>query len=230
MSSQQQEGSQINAFAKLIPSELLDESGKVFYAGREAFSGSKFLYLLGFNPGGDPVKMATETPRLHTNYVLNEAPDMWSAYRDEPWNGRPAGTCGLQPRVRYLFDRLGLDPRSTPASNIIFSRSRRVSSIRGGAAYLAEACWRFHQAVMAQLGVRVIVCFGRDAGNWVCARLNATRQVGEFVEKNKRGWRSRAFVNSGGMTVLALAHPSVADWTNPATDPAELVLRAMDTK
>ena len=83
---------------------------------------------------------------------------------------------------------------------------------------------------MAELGPRVIVCFGRDAGNWVRARVNATRQVGEFVEKNNRGWRSRAFENDEGVSVLALAHPSVADWANPATDPSELVLRAMDTK
>lgn len=230
MSSRQQEVSRIDAFAKLIPAELLDESGKVFYAGRAAFSGSRRIYLLGFNPGGEPADMVTETVRSHTNLVLQEAPDRWSAYCDESWARRPAGTCGLQPRVRYLFDRLGLDPRITPASNVIFSRSRRVSSIPGGAAQLADVCWRFHQAVIAELGPRIIVCFGRHTGNWVRARLNASRQVGEFVENNQRRWRSRAFENHEGVSVLVLAHPSVADWTNPATDPTELVLRAMDTK
>lgn len=220
----------IETFAKLIPTELLDESGKVFYAGRDAFSGSRRLYLLGFNPGGDPAEMVTETVRSHTNYVLHEAPNEWSAYCDEAWAGRPAGACGLQPRVRYLLDRLGLDPRSIPASNVIFSRSPRAAHIIGGAIQLAKACWRFHQSVIAELNVRVIVCFGRDASNWVCARLNATRQVGEFVERNQRGWPSRAFENNEGVSVLALTHPSVADWANPATDPTELVLSAMEAK
>jgi hypothetical protein len=132
--------------------------------------------------------------------------------------------------VLYLLDRLGLDPRSTPASNVIFSRSARAAHIMGGAAQLAKACWRLHQAVIAELNARVIVCFGQHAGDWVCTQLNATRQVGEFVEKNKRGWRSRAFENNEGVSVLALAHPSVANWANPATDPTELVLGAIDAK
>lgn len=42
----------IENFAELVPKELLNESGSVFYSGRAAFSGHKALYILGLNPGG----------------------------------------------------------------------------------------------------------------------------------------------------------------------------------
>jgi hypothetical protein len=67
------------------------------------------------------------------------------------------------------------------------------------------------------------VCFGKQAGDRVRRRLCANSLVEVFVERNDRRWTSRAYKNSAGLVVLSLTHPSVADWTIPATDPTPLV-------
>jgi hypothetical protein len=44
----------------LVPAALHHEFGEVFYSGRTAFEQPSPIYLLGFNPGGDPFKGGTE--------------------------------------------------------------------------------------------------------------------------------------------------------------------------
>lgn len=215
----------IEDFATLVPLDLLNHSGKVFYSGRNAFTGIKPLYLLGFNPGGDPSEMPDETLRSHSQRVLQELPSDWSEYDDESWVGSPPGSRGLQPRVRHLAEKIGLDLRSVPLSNLVFTRSRRAGSIRNEWEGLALQCWPFHSAVIAKLSVKVIACFGQDAGHWVRQRLNAAVQIDQFVESNSRRWRSEAFRNEEG--VLSLAHPSIANWTDSPTDPSALVRRVL---
>ena len=56
----------IEDLAKKIPKEIRNRSGSVFYSGRDAFSGSSKLYILGINPGGNPVAQAEETVDWHT--------------------------------------------------------------------------------------------------------------------------------------------------------------------
>src|SRR4051794_40327822 len=82
----------IDELFRSVPVELLNESGTVFYSGRDAFSNPSGLYVLGLNPGGSPVDQARETPSWHTNRVLHQEPNNWSAYRDESWEGAHAGT------------------------------------------------------------------------------------------------------------------------------------------
>ena len=218
----------IEDFAKLIPKALLNRSGSVFYSGRRAFDSPSKLYILGVNPGGDPERQADETVSWHTNKVLHVEPENWSAYRDESWEGSSPGTRGMQPRVLHLLRYLKIDAGEVPASNIVFLRSGREARLEGNLQQLARECWPFHQSVINKLGTRVILCFGQSAGNWVCNRLNARTQVGEFVENNNRRWRSRAYRNADGFMVVVATHPSIADWTAPATDPTELVRTALD--
>ncbi len=217
----------IESFAALIPRDLLGRSGSVFYSGRRAFQCPSKLYILGLNPGGDPVSQAQKTVKWHTNKVLCDEPEDWSAYRDESWADSPPGTRGMQPRVLHLLRHLKINPGEVPASNIVFLRSGREDRLDGDVEQLAEVCWPFHQRVIEALTTRVILCFGKTAGAWVCKRLNAREQVGEFVEDNNRRWRSRAFRNANGITVVVATHPSIVDWTAPATDPTELVRNAI---
>jgi hypothetical protein len=205
----------------------MDRSGSVFYSGRDAFSGTRPLYLLGVNPGGNPSVKSEETLRSHTNTVLREVPDNWSAYRDESWEGAPAGTWRMQPRVLHLLRSLKLDPGAVPASNIVFLRSRREDSIDGNLEELAEACWPFHRRVIEELNVRTVLCFGQTAGKWVCNQLGADRLIAQFVEQNNRRWKSTSFRNIDGITVVVGTHPSIVDWTSPTTDPSELVRQAI---
>lgn len=210
-------------FAALVPRELWSRSGSVFYSGREAFGGPASAYLLGLNPGGDPNRRDGTTIRSDTEWVLTASPPNWSRYRDESWEGAAPGSWGMQPRVLHLLDRLSLDPGKVPASNLVFPRSRQEQGITDEISVLAEACWPFHQAVIERLRVRAVICFGRTAANFVCRKLDAQHEVGCFVEANRRGWTSRTFEGPGKVRVIQVTHPSRADWSNPASDPSELV-------
>jgi uracil-DNA glycosylase len=161
--------------------------------------------------------------------VEKELPE-WSAYTDEQWDhsGKP-GNCGMQPRVRHLLRRLNLDPRRVPASNLVFVRTPRERNLRGIFDGLAEQCWPFHQTVIEKLGVCVVLVFGKRAGLWVRNKLDAHAPVEEFIENNNRRWRSQSFMNTHGIAVMVATHPSIADWTNPKTDPSPLMGRLLES-
>jgi hypothetical protein len=217
----------LHALIDLIPESLLDRSGSVFYSGKKAFTGTKPIYVLGLNPGGDPLEMSDETIGLHIDQMLQQKPDDWCAYRDESWGNAPKGTWRMQPRVLHFLSGLGLNPGEVPASNIIFVRSRNGRDLAGEFDALAAGCWPFHERVIAGLGIKSIVCFSRSASSWIRGRLNATREVGEFIENNGRRWRSTAYSNKQGITIFTLPHPSVADWACPVTDPTGFVRQTM---
>ena len=218
----------LDEFVKLIPQYLLQKSGAVFYSGRKAFSTPSSLYILGLNPGGSPTEQADDTVAKHTKEVLRSKPEYWSEYQDEIWRGCSAGTSGMQPRVLHLLRQVNLDPQKAPASNIIFERSAREKDIKSRIPELAEPCWPFHESVIEQLGVRVVLCFGKSSGYWVRKKLQANTFVEEFVEKNNRHWKSVTYKNSSGIAVVVATHPSIADWTNSATDPSHLVKKMLE--
>ena len=217
----------IEELAKAIPPALLNRSGKVFYSGRQAFSSPAGLYVLGINPGGDTTTLSGETIAAHTHEVLTRKPVDWSAYRDESWKGKTAGTYGMQPRVLHLFARLGLSPGSVPSSNLVFPRSRREKTIEGDMTQLADDCWPFHAKVIETLGSKAILCFGQTVGNFVKRKFGASLKCDEFVEDNQRKWRSCVFTNDHHLKVIVATHPSIADWTSPRTDPSDLIRRAI---
>jgi hypothetical protein len=133
----------------------------------------------------------------------------------------------MQMRVLHLLHRLHLEPTRTPASNLVFVRSARATGLEDRLFDLEELCWPFHQNVIEQLGVRVVLCFGKDCGQIVCEKLQAKVPVDQFVEANNRRWSTTAFTNSGKLAVVVATHPSIADWTSPATDPSPLVERVI---
>lgn len=217
----------IDVLAAYIPSELHSHSGKVFYSGRSAWSTVNDLYVLGVNPGGDPTESQDETVGSHTAAVLQMLPENWSAYRDEIWKGFRPGTYGMAPRVLHLFAQLGLNPGAVPCSNLVFVRSRRESDLGNQLKMLAEKCWPFHAAAITQLRPRVILCFGGKTGKYVRGKIGASILQSEFVEQNNRRWRSQVFTSALGVKVVVATHPSIADWTTPATDPTPLIRQAL---
>lgn len=217
----------IEYLASLIPEELLNQSGSVFYAGRNAFAKHADLYILGLNPGGDPKAQAEQTVAWHTKQVLTNNAHDWSAYRDDSWREAEPGTCGMQPRVLHLLRRANLDPGLTPASNVVFLRSRRQSTLDGPFDQLADLCWPFHEAVIQRLNPRVVLCFGKTAGGYVTKKLGATSERNDFIEMNNRRWRSVAYEGDSCPQVVVATHPSIANWSNPASDPSDLLVDAL---
>jgi len=214
----------IEEFAKLIPTSLQDLSGAVFYSGRNAFKGKKELYILGFNPGGSDINKRN-TIKSHTDQVLSITNQNWSEYKDVSWgDNRPPGSHGLQPRILHLLEKTNLSPYEVPSSNVCFVRSKLIKdlSLEQRNLYL-ELCWTFHEKVIKELGIKVILCFGKNAGNFVRNKLAAFNPRGESIEINKRKWKSLAYCNEKGQFVIVATHPSRADWTNPDSDPSDLV-------
>lgn len=214
-------------FVELIPAELLDSSGAVFNSGRSAYNGNASLYLLGLNPGGDPAKLVRETVRLHTDKVLSR-PSNWCEHRDEEWDERPAGTAGMQPRVLHVLRGFNLDPGTVPSSNVIFARTRGQAEIAPHFERLAALCWPLHVAVIKELSVRTVLCFGKSAGGYVRRMTKANQIVGSFVETNRRQWACHAYENSEGLSVVVATHPSRVAWTNVASDPTNLLREVID--
>lgn len=219
----------IEQFLKLVSPAIAERSGSVLYSGRSAFSAPSSVYLLGLNPGGDPIRQAHETIRCSIATALDRQADDWSAYVDESWNGRPAGTFRMQPRIRHMLGSLGLDPRRVPASNVVFVRSTRERDLENEKASLLKACWPVHQAVIDKLGVRTVLCLGGTAGRWTRDALGANQRVDQFQEDNARQWTSLAHRNATGQYVITLTHPSIAAWNVKAADPTPLVARVLAT-
>ena len=133
--------------ASAIPAALSDVNGKVFYSGRDAFQAGRPVYLLGYNPGGQPDALLAETVASHTRAVLTSLPSNWSAYRDESWisggHRQTAGTATFQPVILQLIDALGIDPGFLPSSNLVFARSAHVAHLNSRKE-LHRLCWPAH--------------------------------------------------------------------------------------
>ena len=205
-----------------LPPTILARSGSLFYSGPSAFTGHRPLYILGLNPGGSPITQADETvERDVTDWKALSGP--WSAYLDESWQGRPPGTHGMQPRMRHMFDKLDLDLREVPSSNVVFVRSANEAALAAEKARLLSLCWPMHEAVMHNLCIRTVLCLGITAGRWVRDTLGAHQLLDRFSEQNGRGWTSEAHLAADGRAVITVTHPGRADWRNAAADPTPLV-------
>ena len=212
----------------LVPPSMRDVSGEVFYSGRASFEHPSRVYLLGLNPGSDSADSTLNSIEVSLEQTAKLHTEGFSRYVDERWNRSNRSYTPMQIRVRHLLRRLGLDPRQTPSSNLVFSRSIDVSTIRAGFGRLAEQCWPVHEEVIRSQGVKVVVCMGGKAFEYVARRLGAETYLRDYIETNRRQWRSVAYRNGDGVSVVGLTHPSRADWTNYNSDPSELVKWCLD--
>ncbi len=217
----------IDDFLSRVDSSLHIRSGSIFYSGRRAFTEPSDIYILGLNPGGNPILQAEDTIGRDIEAIRRQDRECWSAYQDEDWGGKP-GTYGMQPRVLHLLKQLGRDPRQVPASNVIFVRTRRERDLRQEKTDLLPLCWQFHKAVIQELGVRHILCFGGTAGLWVREMVGANEFLDRFQETNRRRWASEAHSSADGRSVITLTHPSIAKWDAVETDPTGLVLSVVN--
>jgi len=213
----------IDFFAQFIPDELMEKSGSVFYSGRNAFSGSKPLYILGLNPGGSEIRQNAETIKWHTKRILKNENLNFSEYKDGIWEGKKAGTSKLQLRILHLLNALNLDASEILASNVCFVRSSREIHIADSIKDYMDSCWTLHQNVIDKLDIKTILCLGKTAGKYTRLKLEANDLIDEFVEKNNRRWKSQVYKNNKNQIVIVATHPSIADWTNEKTDISKLV-------
>jgi hypothetical protein len=217
----------IDAALATLPAPMLSRSGSVFYSGRGAFSRPGRLYILGLNPGGSPQVQAGNTIGKDIA-AWTDMPEHYSRYLDESWEDKAPGTCGMQPRMRHMFGKLGMDLRRVPASNLVFVRSNNEASLAAEKGPLMAQCWPVHAAVIEVLGIETILALGGTAGRWVREAIGADRLIGSYSETNNRGWTSEAHIAPNGRAVITVTHPARTNWPNPDSDPTELVREVLN--
>ena len=216
----------IDELTDKIPAELLKQSGKVFYSGRLAFAGPAPLYLLGVNPGGDPVNYIAETVSNHTETVLHVHPGLVGVSRrilgristGHVWHGTACAAPIPQAR-----SGTGHCPGQQSCLRQVAARGRHqehFSAIAGS--MLAVPCTR-HPAIEAARDR----LHGQDSGRLRSGPPWRDRQIGEFGRDEQSGLRSRLFAGASGPRVVVATHPSIADWTAPSTDPSSLISNAL---
>ena len=213
----------LETFARLVPESLLDCSGEVFYSGRSAFSGSRPVYLLGYNPGSDPGGNRS-TVRVSIEEACSRKTDRFSLYYQD-WG--PGRLKDMQRSIKHFFLDSGLCPELTPSSNCVFVRSRDARAIRSAKRHqLEDACWPFHEAVIEQLGVKAILCMGDHAYKAVRRRFRPANLIDE------QPWSAtqahRAYRTASGMRLCQLVHPSYGHWQCPKYNPTPLVRRLLE--
>ena len=219
----------LETFARLVPESLLDCSGEVFYSGRAAFSGSRSVYLLGYNPGSDdavdrPPGDELNTVRSSIEKAYRRKDDRFSLYYQEWEKGRRKD---MQRSIKHFFLDSGLCAELTPSSNCLFVRSPNVRAIPAAKRrQLEDACWPFHEAVIDQLGVTAILCMGDHAYKAVRRRFPPANLIDE------QPWSAtqahRAYRTASGMRLCQLVHPSYGHWQCPKYNPAQLVRRVLE--
>lgn len=215
----------------LIPEHVRAEPGHVFHASRSALTQRGGLYILGLNPSGRPEEALAKglTIERQMDEVLGRA-DGYSEYLDSSWDGREPGAAPIQVRMNHLIEKLGHDIRSIPASNLIFYCTKTEADLKARKDEFLSACWPFHRAIIERCEVSAIICMGNTVGAWVRDKLDARKPAGEFIETNKRRWKSQAHRNAAGVHVFTLNHPSRANWTAPDSNPSDLLLRALSAR
>ena len=206
---------------RTISRSIYGRSGAVFYSGRASFTTLCPIYILGLNPGGDPVRHSIFTVGLSIAKFLRRNIATWSAYTDEKWDRR-----SIQVRMVHLLSALGYNARVVPASNVVFVRTASESSLKAEKDALLRACWPFHSMVIQNLNVRLVLCLGKTAGCWARKQLGANRLVDTFIERYPRLHRTSEVLASG-IRVATLVHPARCDWTNPLADPTPMILRSL---
>lgn len=207
---------------------LLHLSAEVLYSAASTLRPGE-VYLLGHNPGGDDQNL--DLPRVGSS--LDDLPDKsFNSYIDTAWTGRggkkyEVGKAPLQLRVKWLLERLGLQPQKVAASNLIFPRSRDAASSRF--LELSNTCWPVHADIIDIVRPQMIIVFGNSGRSPYKFLIDKFRPTSEECHPSGHGrWLCRSFVVSDEFRVVGIphmsrykisAHDDVADWVNGMSKP-----------
>lgn len=162
-----------------------EKSGAVLYNGWSTLRLSHGLYIMGFNPGGNP-----DTIKKSIIETLEEIREDYCSYKDECWHKscredcRDANHCGKsrhQTRVTELAKILGCNIRDVFAANAIFIRSNNQDSLAEKLS-LFENCWPIHQMFLSIVQPRTILCLGNGEGSSAFSLLRQKLSSGEKQE------------------------------------------------
>ena len=169
---------------------VLDRSGAVLYSACHTLRPGP-VYLLGLNPGGDPVQITSTIAGS-----LKGLPDKTeNSYTDENWGLRDGKEVKspLQTRLQLLAKSLNLSLQDICASNLIFMRSRSAAGIDFRAD--AETCWPVHEQILDIVQPSLVITFGNsERSPYAFLRDKLPHRAGEETCDSGHGtWKCRGF-------------------------------------
>ena len=186
----------IEEFKKLVKETLKDDlnkSGTVLYSNYYTLKVGK-LYILGFNPGGDPNSKLLKEQTIDKDL---ENPEKWDRNYSEytqKWGNYEPGKDPLQRSIRFLVeDVFNLPINEVCASNLIFIRSKSESEL-GNWKEIAEKHWKIHQKIINEIvKPQIIITFGLETFHFVLEKLSY--DLGFFFPAEWGNWKIKAAVN-----------------------------------
>lgn len=202
------------AEAYLEKAGLIDSPGAVLYSAAETLRPGP-VYLLGLNPGG------AEGSTLRDSIMRSRA--QHNAYLDEEWapggHMQPKGQATLQRRIQNLCSIMGVDTRDVPASNLVFTRSTRISTHLSFPAAL-KLCLPVHDIFIDAIQPRFLMTFGSIANSKMAVNIThmeeRSAKHGTWMAYRGKGTiagREIAFGNVPHMSLWASdKRPEVVQW------------------
>jgi hypothetical protein len=194
------------AESALVP--IAHRSGKILYSSARTLRRGS-LYILGFNPGGDP---AGSDPSHYTVLeALRRLPEKTdNDYVDEVWQGATApGGRPLQKRMRWLCDQIGQPIETVCAANLIFVRSRTAAD--AGYPTTADICWPVHQAILAVVQPQLMLTYGSQVYQYILARSRVLPNGVESIPSGHGTWVfRRATIELGGNPIQLVQLPHLS--------------------
>ena len=201
--------------AELKSSGLAERPGKLLYSGLNTLKPGD-VYLLGYNPGGDP---EVEAGSILSHLISADV--QRNEYIDAQW--RPGGRlhrrgeAPMQKRICCMLTALGLDVRSVCASNVIFVRSRGIAALRSPEE-LANTCWPVHRQVLKIVQPKHIITLGDDAFEYICG---AGSSAGALCAEARafRADRKRSSIRCGAAAASELPQIPIRRNRDPCSMP-----------
>lgn len=192
-----------------------EKPGAVLYNGLDTLCSNNGLYIMGFNPGGDPNTITTSVIKS-----LEVLKDQYCSYRDECWRKacpedckKHQGKSRHQERVCSLVQVLRRDISETVAVNTVFLRSKKQDDLKASWD-IFEKCWHVHEKLLSIVRPKIILCLGngepRSAFAFLRKKVSPTTQPSSDHVKS--------FVSEiVQCPVIGVRHPSYP-WFDPVTD------------
>lgn len=206
---------------------LLDEAqlsnlpGRVLYSGLHTLTVGQ-LYILGFNPGGDPDDPLATTLSADLETLRSGKRD--NAYISEDW-GSAAGEAPFQKRIRWLATLFDTRIEDVCGSNLIFCKSKTSWDVPYPD--YAAKCWPVHELILDVVTPRFVVAIGngekRSAFSYLRSKISAPidNQDDQGVQTISSGhprFQLKAFrgtYNGRPLVVIGLPHLSYYPLTSP---------------
>ncbi|MBX3329937.1 MAG: hypothetical protein KF722_06025 [Nitrospira sp.] len=194
--------------------------GSVLYNGWNTLCPSHGLYIMGFNPGGDPDQIEISVIKSF------ELEDDYCSYEDECWRKscphgcqKHRGQSVHQRRVKELAQVLGYKIREVFAANAIFVRSKNQNDL-DERERLFDKCWPIHQIFLSIVKPKIILCLGNGERSSAFAFLKEKLKAKESHVGNVKAFLSEIPLADGETIrsrIIGVRHPS-RPWFNPVRD------------